>query len=924
MTRRRASFSGAPGLALLTGLAWAACGFGQTSPPPRIAITSPRLWLIVGETVQLQATVRDAAGNVVPSPVVNWTGGPLVRVDSSGRATAMGVTPQGGAGGCTVNAQSPGAGNVGLLLTCLPLRIDLQPSQADLSVGEQLQFTARALDFNGDAIPNLNLTWQVTGANAGQINAARIDGNGMFTALGTGLITVRARFDAPNVPGRIQQVWDAATVRIQPKSQYRVRRLISSDEVRHSFTLRATRSWSAVNENGQAAFSGSLDGIATALLSYEGGAVRMVTQGGTPILGQLSNSPDGVSLNRRGEVLTRSDPGLLLYTRNGGRYLLFQGQSIAAAANIRFDGSVQAGSLNDLGDVVFRANYTASATGRSYSGLFRVLSGRLDLVASNENPPPGLAESGFTFADYGVDGEGIIWFVARRSDLANDDPNARALYRLLPPNQPERVYGAEQLRSITNISNVTVSRDGGVAMRVDSRDSNPRLIRFRGSQRSELDAPGVGSIYSVADSAGVLFNFCSTACGVGRWKDGAVTQLLLQGRLAPNGEPITGISQAALSPAGVLTAHVTTAENDYLLMQSSTAGQTRLLQAGDRVDVDAGPQFNGLVRGGPGGPLYLTLGSPHSLFEYDSGALIPRLVVGERLPDGTTFFAGVTGAVTGEPYFSVQNSSYRFRNGAVETAFPAGMRLPDGVLTNSSIRAVNANGAMVISATVSPASGPSNVNYYLAESGRFTEITRIGARLPDGRVISSVNEFYLDDNNRVAFRPAVSGQNVASYFFWAGGGIQPLTSEGRNLLGGISVTNFSVSRVRGGKFFGFGNNQGGGDQGFFEHPGGNWQPLVLNADRMPDGSVQGYSFGAWDANSLGELVFVTQSGSPMSVTVRTAGGEFRQVLSMLAPTPEGDYLRSIQEFDFRDDGRIFFTAFEASGRFSVYVAEPLQ
>jgi hypothetical protein len=886
---------------------------------PRIAISAPKSWLVVAETVQLEVTVRDANGNVVTNPQVTWAGSELVRVDNRGNATAMGF---GTGARCAVSAQSGGF-NASMQFYCMPYRIDLQPSQADLTVGEQLQFTARVLDFNGEVLPNANvaLNWQVTGANGGQINAARIDQSGLFTAVGTGLITVRARFEIPSMPGRVQQIWDAATVRIQPQRFYRVRRLISSDEVRHSFTLRPTGQAAAINENGQIALTASLDGLATALLSYDRGAVRLITQGGLLLLNGFTDSPTGAAINNRGEILASFwihpvSQGLLLHTRDGPQYLLFGRQSIGLIENIRPD-NVQRGSLNDAGQVVFRANFQLSGSTRDYAGLFRIASRRLELLVSNEAPLPGMGATNFGFEQFGIDGEGTVYFVASRLGVSFDDPNARVLYRLQPPGQPERLLTA------ANIRDLTVSKNSGVAVTVDARDRPRRLLRFRGSQQTEFDS-GVGTIYQVSDAAGVLFNYCGSAgCGVGQWKDGAVTQLLLQGRLAPNGEPITGIAAAAVSPAGVLTAQVATAENQFLLMQAAPA-QVRLLQAGDRIDVDAGLHFRwttSLLRGGPGGPLYLALGGPPSLFEYDNGALLPRLLAGDRLPSGT-FNGGLMSTSTGDIFFSLQGSAHRFRNGAVDVLFPQGMRLPDGnILDSIGVRAVNSRGTMVVTGVARPpAGGPGSFVSYLVDSGR-TQMRPFGGRLPDGRTITNLHEIYLDDNERVVFRPDLDGQNVSTYYIWANGRIEVLIPEGRKQFGDVAVTSFNVHGARGPYFFGFGFTPGAQDQAIFGYAAEGWQPAIHNNYRMPDGSIGNYGFGAWDANARGEIAFVTGA---LALNVRTASGELRQVLSMLAPTPEGDYLRSVQEIDFRDDGRIFFTAFEATGRYSVYVAEPLQ
>jgi hypothetical protein len=878
----------------------------------RVTISAPDAVLIAGQTVQLQVLVRDANGAVVTNPQVTWgSNNPtLIRVDERGNATATGI------GTCGVFAQSAGI-RTNIQLQCAPLRIDLRPGEKEMMVGEQLQFDAQALDINGQPIPNVNFNWQVTGANGGQINAARIEGNGLFTAVGTGVITVRARLNLGGGAGRIEWIWDEATVRIQPQNVYRVRRLIGTDDVRHSFILRSTQG-TAVNEYGQAAFVGSLDGLTTALLSYDRGRVSLVTQSGVPFMGGIAGGLGSIALNSRGEILAQSGGNLLLYTSEGPQYLLLSGQNFGTIQNIRPDGNPPRWSLNDSGQVVFRAGFQVSGSTRGYTGLFRLANRRLELLASNESALPGFPALTYSFDQYGIDNQGSVYFLTNSS-------SGSAVFRV-QTGDPQPLLSRESFPGLTvnYIADLAVSKEDGVAVRVDLRDRPSRLVRLRGAQRTEFAGGGVGQIYQASDSTGVLFHYCNNGCGVAQWKDGAVKHLLLQGRLAPNGQPITGISAASLSAAGVLTAHVATPESQFVLMQGTTS-PSLLLQAGDRIDVDASPEFGSLVRGAANGPLYLRMGAfQGNLFEYDNGALIPRLLSGDRLPDGATFSGGLFSTVTGDIYFNVGNSVYRFRNGATEVVIPQGMRLADGTVVNGAgVRAANSRGALVISAGIAAPGGPNSQVHYVVDSGRFTEIVRNGGRLPDGRTITQVNDVHLDDDGRVAFRPQLDGQNQNAYFLWNSGRIETLFAEGRQVLGGVPVTSMSFWGGRGPFFWGYGFSAGSNDAGIFGYTGDGWQPALHTNYRMPDGSIGNYNFGAWDVNGRMEIAFVTQSGPPLSLNVRTVDGELRQVVSMLAPMADGTYLRQISQIDFRDDGRIFFTAFDSSGRFSVYVAEPL-
>ena len=89
-----------------------------TTPPPApvatVAVTAPRTSLTVGETTQLTATTRDAAGAVLTGRVVTWStsASSIASVSSSGLVTAVAT------GTATITATSEGrTGSVGITVT---------------------------------------------------------------------------------------------------------------------------------------------------------------------------------------------------------------------------------------------------------------------------------------------------------------------------------------------------------------------------------------------------------------------------------------------------------------------------------------------------------------------------------------------------------------------------------------------------------------------------------------------------------------------------------------------------------------------------------------------------------------------------------------------------------------------------------------
>lgn len=887
---------------------------------PRIAIAAPDAQIVVGETVQFQVVVRDANGNIVSNPTVNWsTPQPnLLRVDPRGAATALGV------GLCAISANS--AGFVATVqLQCIPARISLQPAFQEINVGDQINFEAKALDVTGNPIPNVNFNWTATGANGGQINAARIDQSGRFNALGSGLITVRARIDVSggSQAGRVQWIWGAATVRIAPPKTYRLTRLFGSEETRHSFNLGAIARNAVINRNGQAALVGSLDGVAHALVAVDRGLPRVLMQGGSPMLEGISDGPDGISINASGDILTRFEihPGrvaLALFSGGTSRILLLQGQTAAGVENIRI-GFIGPYSLNDINQVVFPGSYTLAGSTRSHTALFRLSDRNIEVLASSETPLPGLPGPVVNFEQFGIDNQGLVYFLAAAS------PAARALYRIALSGQPEQLLPAA---TGFQSNSFAVAPEGGVAV-VATLSARPRLVRIRGAQTTDADGAGVSTLFQSSDSSGILYYAClNDGCGLRRWTQGAPTTLLLTGQAASNGEPVTNFLAASLGLTGVLTVQVATPTAPFLLLQRSASSvSSTLLQTGSRIDADVNIQFpwnNALIRTSPGGPLYFALGNPNSLFALQSGALVPQITQGDILPDGAVFNGSLAGSQSGGVYLHAGGSVYLFKNGRIETLLRSGARLLSGAtLLNAVVRASNTRGAAALLANISVPNAPNAQAVVLRDtSGTLTEILRTAAPAPNGAVFSQINSIYLDDAGRIAFTARLNNQAQESYFLYDSGRLENLFPTPRLQLPEMSFTALNLRAGRGPGFFAFANTPGGSDQAVLLYSNGRWNLTVNNQVTMPDGSSNS-GISSWDANAAGDVAFVTQSGSPLALTVRTAAGDLRQVFSLLEPTPAGVYIRSIPDIDFRNDGLIYFTAFESNGRYAIYVAEPL-
>jgi len=155
----------------------------------RIDVTPASASLRVGDTLRFTAKGYDANGDEVTiAPAWSASGGTMT---SSGLYTATTV------GSFTVTAAEPGSGVTGTAIVRVapgdPDRIEVTPGQANLKVGDRVQFTATGYDAGGNQAP-VTPTWSATGGaiTPGGLYAATATGNFIVTAsvqVGAGIIT---------------------------------------------------------------------------------------------------------------------------------------------------------------------------------------------------------------------------------------------------------------------------------------------------------------------------------------------------------------------------------------------------------------------------------------------------------------------------------------------------------------------------------------------------------------------------------------------------------------------------------------------------------------------------------------------------------------------------------------------------------------
>ena len=731
----------------------------------------------------------------------------------------------------------------------------------------------------------------------------------------------------------LHRVEGVASVEIKRKKEFKLTRLLSSGDVRHSFQLRPPYTWDglAVNDLGQLAFVGSLDGLVTGLLLYENGRFDLAASAGTPTL-----EPGGVisrfgppAMNNRGQVLSvygsmARPGGLLLADRGGSLPLLQEGQSVGGLLNLN-GFQITRHSLNDSGEILLRAGFNVRRNSDEYAtALFRFSQGFPELVWRFDRALPGF-EDAFGAYSFGIDGAATAYFLANAG-------SADALYRARRSSRPEKIMATGDDfagAAVESIGDLAVAEDGDVAFPLYLDNGDQRVVWLSGDQTASLPVRDPGRVFSVSKSAGVLFEGnAGRGQGLYRWDGDTATPMLLLGRLGPNEEPIRQIDGAAMNSQGRVFAQVRTAENDFVVLEPG--GPTPLLfQAGDPVNVTSNLSLHSrsLISGsGSGsGPARVLVGYPGSVFEVGRQGPIPRLILGDRLPQGSGF-AGADYAAedsSGNLYMLLESGLLRLTSGRVETVLPRELRSDDGLSIYLNQFTVNDNGVVLFSAHTERGYQA----LYLWRNSRI-ELLATDAQQPEEQTSSPAGgtflywgEFSVDDRGRVMAYFDVRG-GPSGYFLFDNGQWQPAALAGER-IGGVAVSHGHGLRALDDKFYAtFFSAQCCNEAVLAEYRESAWTPLITSENALPRGELAEAGLGGlFDVNRRGEIAFSIHSNVGEALVLRSPDGQTRIVQITGEQTSAGDLPWSFREVDLRDDGRLYFTALDLNDRVSLYLAE---
>src|SRR5438445_460839 len=141
--------------------------------------------VLVGATVPLTATLKDAAGNVLSGRSVTWSSNApaIATVSSTGLVTGV------AAGAATIIATSEGkAATAAVTVNLVPVAsVSVSPASAGMPLGQWVQLTATLLDANGMPLTSRSITWASTAPAV-----AAVSTGGLVTGVAVGAATITA------------------------------------------------------------------------------------------------------------------------------------------------------------------------------------------------------------------------------------------------------------------------------------------------------------------------------------------------------------------------------------------------------------------------------------------------------------------------------------------------------------------------------------------------------------------------------------------------------------------------------------------------------------------------------------------------------------------------------------------------------------
>jgi uncharacterized protein YjdB len=177
-----------------------------------VVVTPPTSNVIVGGSVQLSASVRDASGAELSGRLVGWSSSDdaVAVVSSTGRVSALKM------GSVTITASSEGrSGTATVTVGPAPVAsVTVTPPTASVTVGQTATFQAQTLDADGGVLTGRTISW-----TSSSTAVATVSQTGVVTGVGVGTATITATSEGKSGTATVTvSSVPVATVTVAPTS----------------------------------------------------------------------------------------------------------------------------------------------------------------------------------------------------------------------------------------------------------------------------------------------------------------------------------------------------------------------------------------------------------------------------------------------------------------------------------------------------------------------------------------------------------------------------------------------------------------------------------------------------------------------------------------------------------------------------------
>jgi alpha-tubulin suppressor-like RCC1 family protein len=173
--------------AAVLALGLSACDEGTTEPKgvANVVVSPSSGSVQVAQTLQLVATARDAAGNVLTDEPITWSSSnaSIASVNTVGLVTGVAE------GSATITATCEGiSGSASVTVSRVPVAsVQVSPSTGSIHMGETLQLSATAKDAAGRTLTDRTFAW-----SSSDVSVATVSETGLVTGVGLSGVTIIA------------------------------------------------------------------------------------------------------------------------------------------------------------------------------------------------------------------------------------------------------------------------------------------------------------------------------------------------------------------------------------------------------------------------------------------------------------------------------------------------------------------------------------------------------------------------------------------------------------------------------------------------------------------------------------------------------------------------------------------------------------